>query len=582
MRSVDPKNLPQAWRIPDVLAGSLAANLLALALPITMLQVYDRVLHHHALSTFSFLIIALAGTAVAEFALRTSRDWLLLGHRTRWQHRAFSQGFHKLLQADLEETEKQAPSEVLTRFQSLVRLYDDSLGPSGTVYVDALFVILFLVILTVMAGALALVPVVFIALLALGIYLTGSQLKAALRKHNENESRRYRFVAQVLESISTVKAMALEALMLRRYERLQESSAENICRITALTTLTQGFASLCSNLAVISVVSIGSLMVLDQTMSLGTLAASSLLTSRILQPVARISGTWVNRQDFNLAEEQANALWSLRDEVKPHHRSAPQLEGSLTIEDLSFQYEDGEAPVINGLNLHVRPGQMIGITGDSGTGTSTLMRLLSLQLTPSGGEIAFDGHVASEFYPSSLRRQVGIVPQEATLIEGSILDNITMGRTDTLSADAIEALALLETDDFIMRLPNGLNTKVGGIVSEAIPPGIRQRIALARVLALDPPILLFDSGNSGMDANSDKQVTAFLEDQKGRRTMIIVSRRPSLLAICDRCFELNDGKLAEFIPAISKKKNKASPPAPPMERLEAALEELKLSQAGEA
>ena len=114
-------------------------------------------------------------------------------------------------------------------------------------------------------------------------------------------------------------------------------------------------------------------------------------------------------------------------------------------------------------------------------------------------------------------------------------------------------MALLETDDFILRLPKGLNTPVGGIISDAIPPGIRQRIALARVLALDPAILLFDAGNSSMDANSDKQVTAFLEALKGRRTMLFVSRRPSLLSICDRCFELHKGKLVEFIPAITKK-----------------------------
>ena len=143
MRNADPQDLPQAWRIPDVLGASLAANLLALAVPITMLQIYDRILQHDAISTFTFLMIGLTGAAIAEFCLRASRDWLLLAHRTRWQHRAFTEGFQRLLQGDLEQTGKQAPSETLTWFQSLTRLYDDSLSHDGVIHVDIAFLALF-------------------------------------------------------------------------------------------------------------------------------------------------------------------------------------------------------------------------------------------------------------------------------------------------------------------------------------------------------------------------------------------------------------------------------------------------------
>ncbi|MBB4211105.1 peptidase domain-containing ABC transporter [Rhodothalassium salexigens] len=523
------------------MTASIATNLLALALPLVVLQVYDRIIPNAALPTLTVLVVGLLFALLLDMLVKLARYYVAGWQGTQFEQRVATGVMNRLLRARLNAVEKIPAGEHLDRLGGIERLRDFYGSQAALALVDSPFVLVFIAILAVIAGWLALVPVV---LLGLAIFLTavlGRRLRAALAERDGCDDRRYNFLIEALSGIHTVKAMALERLIQRRYDRLMQASAGTGYDVAFYSGLTHSVGTILSQLTVASVAGIGSVLVIQGQLTIGGLAACTMLAGRTVQPVLRFMSLWPRYQSVRRAETKLEEIQS----VPVERRGQKVMDGmrSLDLEAVSFRYGDDLPWVIRDLSLSVAPGEVIGISGANGVGKSTLLHLMLGSLEPEAGSVLLNGEPPSTFRSDSLSRNFAYLPQKPVLFSGTVLENITMFQEQTYLEHALDLAHALGLDEVFARMPDGYDTRVGDTASSTLPAGVAQRITIARALVRRPQLILFDEANTGFDTASDDKLRRTLEDHRGDAALVLVSFRPSLLSIADRRFVLQDGRL---------------------------------------
>ena len=536
---------PSVWLRLDVLAASLSINLLSLALPIVILQIYDRILANTALDTFSLLMVGLCVVVCVEAGLRIARGFVMAWLGSSFEHKLGTEAFERLLQTDITRFESLPPGSYLDRLQGVESLRDFHSGPAATVLIDLPFVFVYLGLIWVIAGWLVAVPAGLLVVFAAAALIVGRALRRALEDRAAMDDRRYDFLMETLAGIHTVKSMAMEPVMTRRYERLQAQSADSVWRLGRLSSFGQGLSTVFGQIAMATVVGGGALLAIDGHLTIGAVAASTLLTGRALQPVLRGMSLWNQYQMVRLARRRIDEIRSLPSEFADREALRGVASPSIHLEAVSFGYRE-DSYLFDAVSLDVAPGEAIGITGDNGVGKSTFLSLIMGLVAPVHGRVLIDGRDVNRIDPAELRAAIGFMPQTGTLFRGSLLDNLTLFRGGEAVDRAIDLASLLGLDEVITRMPLGLNTQMGESAVEAASDGIRQRILMVRALVNDPSIILFDSANAALDQHSDRLLTQLLRSFKGQKTMVISTHRPSLLGMCDRCFRIAEGRLIEI------------------------------------
>ena len=519
-----------------------------MALPIVILQVYDRILPNAALSSFVVLILGLCGVVVAEGALRICRSYVMSWTGARFEHATATAAFDRILSADIRTFEREEPGSYLDRLQGLDGLREYYSGQAALVLVDLPYVVLYIGLIWFIAGWLVVIPLVLLVVFATFAMLVGRRMRAAMRRRSETDERRYNFIIEALSGIHTIKSMAMEPAMQRRYERLQSQSAEAVYDLSRISSVSQGLGSTFGQIAMVAIVCAGSFYVIDNTMTIGSLAASTMLAGRALQPILRSMGLWTQFQGIRLARQRLEAVFALQPESATSRTGAakteaPPFTGKIALRNVSFQFAEGMPLVLDDVSLDIEPGEAIGVTGDNGSGKSTILSLIMGVVRPTVGRVLIDDQDIAELDPVSLRSQIGHMPQKGGLFRGTLLDNLTMFRDGAAIERAIDLSRAIGLEDVITRMPRGLDTRLGESSVETLPDGVRQRIVIVRALVGLPPIVLFDNASASLDQASDRRLSTVLERYRGARTMIIVSHRPSLLRLCDRCFRIENGKL---------------------------------------
>ena len=536
---------------PSVLLASLTLNVLSLGLPIVILQVYDRILPNAAVETMFWLTFGLCAILVLDGFFRTARSYVAGWSAARFEHAAACRAVDRLLGSDIGRYECEPPGVYLDRVQAIDVLREYYAGQARLLMIDLPFVVLFVGLIWFIGGALVLIPIVLLGLLGFVAWRIGGALKQALAARAEIDDRRFSFIIEVLSGIQTAKLLAMEALLQRRYERLQESGASSTYRATFLSNVAQNLGSFLSNLTMVSVASFGAVSVISGELTIGGLAACTMLSGRTVQPLLRALGVWTQLQNIEVAQQRLDKLFELAPEANRSATGTPDLSGAIELQDVTFGYGADEPPIFSNLNLKLAPGEVVGVSGHTGTGKSTLLMLIMGVFRPTSGKVLLDGVDVADCDPYAIRPQIGYLPQNAVLFQGTILDNLTMFRGPDAVDDALDAARSLGLDEIIHRLPEGYETKVGDGAEDDLPAGIKQGIAMARVLAGKPRIILFDEANNAFDRNADVALKHALEKLKGKATMVMVSHRPSILALADRIYDLRDCRLAPHIPKLT-------------------------------
>ena len=527
--------------------SSLAINILALALPTVILQVYDRIIPNQATGTFIFLILGMLGVVILDTALRIFRSTILSWSGAQFDHRESLKAMNHILSTDNAPFESKPAGYYLDKVHALEQIQEFYSGQSVLLIMDLPFVLLFLGLIWVIAGPLIVIPLTLLFLFFIIAVITGRKLRQALETRSVMEDRRQNFIIETLKGVHTIKSMAMEALMLRRYERLQHQSAESVYDLSRINSIVQGIGATFSQLAVVSFVGIGSLYVIDGDLTVGALAAGTMLSSRVLQPGLKAMGFWSQFQTLRLALDRIRDLYEQPEEQGGDIRKETGLEGKVEIRNIKFKHPGQQDYLIDDLSLVAYPGETIGITGNNGIGKTTLIGLLSGFLKPNEGQIFLDDHDMGDYDIEYLRAQIGIMPQKGILFEGTILENMTLYREGEALEQALELSKILGLEEIVARLPDGLDTQVGGAAVDTLSEGVRQKIIMVRSLVGHPKIILFDDANANFDIKNDGRLLNVIRQMKGSRTMIIVTHRPSFMRICDRQYQLKDGHLQEYV-----------------------------------
>jgi ATP-binding cassette subfamily C protein LapB len=372
--------------------------------------------------------------------------------------------------------------------------------------------------------------------------MTARQLKNQLSNREEYDNHRFDFIIETLKGIHTIKAMGMEAAFLRRYEKLQTVTDISNYYIAKASNVAASLGAVFTQIMIVGIVTLGSLMVVDSTITVGTLIACVLLSGRIMQPIQNAMGIWTRYQDFQIAWKRVNTLHDMPLVERKSSLSGGAAEGKLVCQSVGFSYDKNQRPVLHNVNLDLSIGTSIAITSAYGSGKSTLLKLISGLYVPSRGSVLLDGSPPHLYSPEERLKHVGYLPMQGAIFEGTIRDNLS-GFREKEHHNVVETAKLLGIDSAISKLPKGYETVLEDTHADSVPPGLKQRIAMGRILANNPPVLLFDNADSTLDRKGLQHVIAMLKEMKPHKAMIIISENRDIVALADQRFILEDGRL---------------------------------------
>jgi len=562
----------------DIIFASGALNVLALALPIMILQVYDRIIPNDATETLLLLVIGVGIAVLFEACFRLGRSYLTARAGASFEHIAGCRALFRTLGTDIVGFEKDATGAYLHRFNAVENLREFMSGHSLLVFIDLPFAVIFLGLVAYIAGSLVIVPLILLGLFALVTLFVGRGLKQALDQRSVWDDRRYNFLIEVLTGIHTVKGLALEAQMVRRYERLQESTAASVRKVAIQNNMAQSLGAVFSQVTLIAVAAYGSVLVIDETLTIGGLAACTLLSGRALQPLLRAMGVWTHYQNIKLAQDRIRSVLELPQErpestifdEKPTAANVLKEVNSacrLTFDNVSFGYDGVPEKLFKNVNAEFVANKTTAISGTNGSGKTSLLWLAMGLIKPHAGRVRLNGIDIAEQDPKIIRRQIAYMPQSGTVFQGTIMENLTMFRRGRLIDEALHQCKILGLDDAIKRLPKGYDTLIGDGAADSLPGGVRQRIAIARALVTKPKIILFDEANTSLDMEGDDILKNALVKIQDHSTILLVSHRPSLMKIAENGYRIkNNGLVAASIEDLTNFR-----PAPPKVELSKAV-----------
>lgn len=524
----------------DLVGASFTLNILSLALPITLLQVYDRILPNEATGTLTLLIAGVGVALVLEAFLRLGRTTITSWAGSRFEHAMGLSAVETMLHSKMTDFAKDGAGVQLERLNSLTTLRDYYSGQAVLSIADMPFVVIFLLLIGWLAGPLVLVPLVLLVLFSMAALWVGRKLHQSLKKRSVDDERRFNFIIEVLTGVHTIKGIGMETLMVRRYERLQENCALAEHGVARWSADAMNIGTLFSQLTMIGVAAYGSTIVIDGGLTIGGLAACTILAGRTMQPIQRALGIWSRLQAIRISEDRIQDLFSMESECHDDQVEFERIEGRIDFHDVG--YGEGDNQILKHVAFSMKPGETVAIRGEAGSGKSKLLQLILGSIEATSGEICIDGHPVGDIEPMNLRRHIAYLPQQGVVFHGTILENLTMFRPE-LEQSALDAAKLLQLDMVAARLPQGFDTRIGDGAHDSLPSGVKQRLAIARALVDRPSILLFDSATMGLDGVGDRAVRSLLKRLKGRVTMIIVTMRPSLAQLADTHYSLQNGYL---------------------------------------
>ncbi len=529
----------------EVVAVSFVLQLFALVTPLFFQVVMDKVLVHHGLSTLDVIAVGLLVVVVFESLLSGLRSYVFAHTTSRIDVELGARLFRHLLQLPLSYFQARRVGDTVARVRELENIRQFLTGNAITLLLDLVFSLVFIAVMLFYSGWLTLVVLASLpCYVALSVLIT-PLLRARLHEKFNRGAENQAFLVEAVNGVDTLKAMAVEPQMIRRWENQLAAYVSAGFRSATLATLAHEGVALIGKLVTVATMWLGARLVIDGELTVGQLIAFNMLASRVATPVMRLAQLWTDFQQTGISVQRLGDILNARSETPATNRnSLPPLRGRIDLEQIVFRYRADAPEVLRGISLSVAPGEVIGIVGPSGSGKSTLARLVQRLYVPERGRILIDGIDLALAEPASLRRQIGVVLQENMLFNRSIRENIALADPG-LPLEAVIAVAQLAgAHDFIVELPEAYETLVGEH-GATLSGGQRQRIAIARALVGNPRILIFDEATSALDYESERLVQNNMRAICHGRTVLIIAHRLSAVRDATRIVVVERGQIVE-------------------------------------
>jgi subfamily B ATP-binding cassette protein HlyB/CyaB len=550
------KSFDISWFIPalakykkllmQVLVASFVIQLLALASPLFFQVIIDKVLVHQSLTTLDVLCIGLLAVSLFEVLLGGLRTYLFSHTTSRVDVELGSLLFSHLVKLPVSFFESRQVGNIVARVKELDTIRNFITGTSLTLIIDLFFSIVFFVIMYYYSTTLF-----TIVMLTLPAYILLSAIITPILKKRLDDKFKYgaanqAFLTESIHGIETIKSLALEPKVRKRWEEQLAHYVVSSFKTTNLGNIANQVASFISKLTTLLILWVGARLVIEQQISVGQLIAFNMFAGRVSGPILRLVQVW---QDFQQARVSIDRLGDILNAPKePTLQSASSnginLKGDIHFDQVSFRYQADTPRVLEDISLTVPKGSVVGIVGRSGSGKSTLTKLVQRMYLPEKGKVTIDGVDVSLIDPAYLRRKVGVVLQENFLFNKSIRENIAFGDPSASMERVIEAAKLAGAHEFVIKMPNAYDALVGEY-GRNLSGGQRQRIAIARALLTNPDILIFDEATSALDYESESIIQQNLKSICKGRTVIMIAHRLSTIRNADKIYVLEQGRLIE-------------------------------------
>jgi len=530
----------------DVGIASVFANILGLAMPLTILQVYDRVLPNASSDTLLVLTLAVIGVLVADALIKIARAAVVGRLGAGFNHQAHTELFRRVLDAEPDRFSKTPVSVKVHQLRSLQSIADHYGDQGRLLAIDLPAGGIFLAALIFIAGPLALVPLCLLTLFMLFALNRNRGLQRVVRDRADQDDRKSDFILEVLAGAKTVKSQAMEALIMRRFERLQKGSADLSAKYMLLSGQARDASAMFGTLTTVLVVIFGALMAIHGNFSVGGVAASTLLSGQFVQPFLRAINQLTDMQRLKHDYAQVNELFEL-PAVEPQQDLPHAPDGSISLSGVSVAVGRTRRTILCDVDLAIDPGQFVAVRGADGSGKSTLTKILTGEIAPTAGTVSVGGLQYRADTQQALRKSVAYVDNQAAIFNGTILENITMFGAVADISHARMAAKLIGLEKEIHLLPRGYETPLGSDLGGKVPTATLQRVCIARALASEPRILILDEANAQLDQQAEKGLIDALQRLKGLLTVVIISHRPSMLAVADLQYELSGGRLHRIV-----------------------------------
>ncbi|MFP4122671.1 MAG: peptidase domain-containing ABC transporter [Coleofasciculus sp.] len=530
-----------------VFIASFFVQLFGLANPLMIQVIIDKVIVQNSIDTLHVLGLFLVIIAVFEALLTSFRTYLFVDTTNRIDMHLGSEIIDHLVRLPLRYFEKRPVGELASRINELENIRQFLTGTALTVVLDAVFSVLYIVVMFIYSWVLTIVSLAIIPLFVLLTVIVSPIVRRQLRTKAERNAQTQSYLVEVMSGIQTVKAQNIE---LRTRWQWQERYARYVSAgfKTVLTSTTAGSASnFLNKLSALLVLWVGAYLVLDGQLTLGQLIAFRIISGYVTSPLLRLAQLWQNFQETALSLERLSDIVDSPQEADEADRlniPMPAIKGEVEYENLSFRFGTSGPWQLTNINLHFPAGLFVGIVGQSGSGKSTLMKLLPRLYDVDSGRILIDNYDISKVELYSLRRQVGIVPQDSLLFDGTVQDNIALTNPDASAEEIIEAAKVAAAHEFIMGLSSGYNTRVGERGS-SLSGGQRQRIAIARTVLQNPRLLILDEATSALDYDTERQVCLNLIEAFKGRTVFFITHRLSTIRNSDVILMMDKGSVVE-------------------------------------
>ena len=554
--------LEQKSLYKDVMVAAFLINLFALAVPFFSMNVYDRVIPTHAEETLWMLVIGVILITGFDYVLKLVRSHFvdLAGSRIDVKLSGFI--MQKVMGMRLEDKPASVGSFAQT-LRSFEAIRDFVSSASVTALIDLPFAILFIIVIAWIAWPLIIFPLIAVVFVLLYTFKIQKEVHALTEQSQRTAALRNSVLIESLSALETLKTLGAENYIQTKWEMI----AAQLAKVTSSTRLKShsatGVVGAMSAVCVAVNVLVGVYLIHFKMLTMGGLIASGMLIGRIIAPLGQVVSLMMQYENAKLSlktiEEQMKKPTERSQDISYVHRE--HIRGDIELRQVKFSYPNQENKALDGVSINVKQGEHVAIIGRTGSGKTTLMRLILGLYQPSEGAIRLDGIDLRQIDPADVRSHMGSVEQHTTLFFGSLRENITIAAPHVEDSQIIEAAEIGMLTDMVNQHPRGFDMTIGER-GESLSGGQRQGVAIARAVLMSPSILLFDEPTSAMDFTTETLFIKKMKSYTEGKTLIVTTHRMSLLDLVDRLIVMDQGKIvadgpkAEVLKAISAGKVK--------------------------
>ena len=555
-RDAQRRKLNFKWFVPqlnkyrrsliEVFLASLVLQLTNLATPLIFQQIFDKVIGQQNLDTLYTLGIVLLVISMFQGLLGAVRSYLFTDTTNRIDISLGGEVIQHLLRLPLSYFDRRPVGELQTRIAELGNIRNFLTGNAITLVLDVVFSLIYVAVMLSYSGVLTAVSLAVVPLF-LGLTIIASPLiRAQLRKAAEKNAKTQALLVEALSGVQTIKAQNAENSVRWNWQQRYSAFMSESFRTLLIGISTGTVGTFLNQLTGLLTLWVGAYLVIKGDLTIGQLIAFRIISNYVVGPLLNLATSWQNFQRVALSMERLSDVVDAVDESGGEltdQLPLPPINGDVSFQNVDFAFQEGNN-VVSGVSFDIKAGSFIGIVGRSGSGKSTIMKLLPRLYEPEKGRILIDGYDLSKLQLASVRRQIGIVPQDSLLFDGTIRENIALTVPEATSEEIAEAARIAVAHEFIMELPEGYATRVGERGS-GLSGGQRQRIAIARAVLQKPSLLILDEATSALDYITERQVCLNLKRIFSGTTVFFITHRLSTIRASDEILLMETGNLVE-------------------------------------